>query len=416
MKKQFIAIATAAAISVSVTGCMHAEAADLMQGVSPRDFQPMEENQAIAYGETLADFAVRMLQSTDASDQNTLLSPLSVMYALAMTANGAAGETRAQMEQTLGLNVDTLNEFLAAYRSMLPQEEKCKLHIANSIWYNDQSDFVPLDGFLQANADYYAASLYKAPFDEKTCDDINEWVKKETDGMISDILDEIPEDIVMYLVNALAFSAQWSEIYEETQIKEGTFTTEDGTQRTVTMMHSTESSYIADDNATGFLKYYADGEYAFAALLPNEGVSIESYIATLNGDAMHEMLSAPQNWPVIVTLPQFETQYSTELSSVLEKMGMSLAFDRKNADFSRMGTADGNLYVNRVLHETNLAITPKGTVAGAATVVKMCNESADFIGELYAMVNLDRPFVYMLIDCKTHTPFFIGTMMDPGDQ
>lgn len=413
MKKQLTAIVTAAAIGVSVTGCMHAEAADLMQGVSPSDFQLMEENQAIAYGETLADFAVRMLQSTDASDQNTLLSPLSVMYALAMTANGAAGETRSQMEQTLGLKVDTLNEFLATYRTWLPQEEKCKLHIANSIWYNDQSEFVPLDGFLQANADYYAASLYKAPFDEKTCDDINDWVKKETDGMISDILDEIPEDIVMYLVNALAFSAQWSEIYEETQIKESTFTTEDGTQRTVTMMHSTESSYIADENATGFLKYYAGGEYAFAALLPNEGVSIESYIATLNGDAMHEMLSTPQTCPVIVTLPQFETQYSTELSSVLEQMGMPLAFDRKNADFSRMGTADGNLYVNRVLHETNLAITPKGTVAGAATVVEMICESVDFIEELYEIVNLDRPFVYMLIDCKTHTPFFIGTMMDP---
>ncbi len=413
MKKQITAIFTAAAMGFSVTGCMRADAADLMLGVLPSDFQPMEETQAIAQGATLADFAVRMLQSADANDQNTLLSPLSVMYALAMTANGADGETRTQMEQTLGLEVDTLNSYFATYRTLLPQEEACKLRIANLIWYNDQSDFVPMNGFLQANANYYDASLYKTPFDAKTCDDINRWVKKETDGMIPHILDSISDDAVMYLVNALAFAAEWGEIYEETQISEnGKFTTENGIERTVTMMHSTESTYIADENASGFLKYYADGECAFAALLPKESMSIEAYIASLNGGALHEMLSAPKNCDVRVALPQFETEYSTELSAILKEMGMPLAFDSENADFSKMGNTDeGNLYIGRVLHETNLSITPKGTVAGAATVVEMqCNTGMDVIP--YETVNLDRPFVYMLIDCKTHTPFFIGTMMD----
>lgn len=416
MKKQLTTILTAAAIGFSATGCMSAGAEDLMQGVFPSEFHPMEENEAIAHGATLTNFAVQMLQSADADDQNTLLSPLSVMYALAMTANGAAGETRTQMEQTLGLDVDTLNGFSSTYRSMLPHDDKCKLHLSNSIWYRDQSAFTPNPAFLQANVDFYGASLYKSPFTDKTCKDINDWVKKETDGMIPHILDDISTQSVMFLVNAIAFDAQWEKVYEETQIKENeTFTTENGTQCNVTMMNSAESNYLADENATGFLKYYAGGEYAFAALLPNEGVSIESYVAGLDGAALNEMLSAPQKCHVNISLPQFETQYSTELSGMLKEMGMPLAFDDRNADFGKMGTVgEGKLYIGRVLHETNLSLTPKGTVAGAATVVEMDNKA--MIGEMIdvKVVDLDRPFVYMLIDCKTNTPFFIGTMMNPA--
>ncbi len=414
MKKQLTAILTAAAIGLSATGCMSAGAENLMRGVHQSNFHPMEENQAIAHGATLTDFAVRLLQSTDADAENTLLSPLSAMYALAMTANGAAGETRTQMEQTLGLDVDTLNGFLSTYRTMLPQEKKYKLHLANSIWYRDSSRFTPDEDFLQANANYYDAALYKAPFDATTCDDINKWVNKETDGMIPDILDKIPDDAVMYLVNALAFAAEWNEIYEETQLRENsTFVLEDGTERTVTQMSSMESTYIANENATGFLKYYTGGEYAFAALLPNKDMSMEDFVASLDGAALHEMLSTPQNCGVSVLIPQFETEYSTELSAVLKEMGMPFAFDVLNADFSKMGTSEeGVLHIGRVLHETNISITPKGTVAGAATVVEEVCSSAIDTSEA-KIVNLYRPFVYMLIDCKTHTPFFIGTMMDP---
>ncbi len=414
MKNQLTAILTAAAIGLSATGCMSASAENLMQGVHPGNVQPMEENQAIAHGASLTDFAVRLLQSANAEAENTLLSPLSVMYALSMTANGAAGETRTQMEQTLGLDVDTLNRFLSTYRAMLPQEKQYKLHLANSIWYRDSSRFTPDEHFLQTNANYYDAALYKAPFDSTTCDDINKWVNKETDGMIPDILDEIPDGAVMYLVNALAFAAEWNEIYEETQLRQNsTFTMEDGTERTVTMMSSLESTYIANENATGFFKYYTGEEYAFAALLPNEGMSVADFVASLDGAALHEMLSAPQNCDVSVLLPQFETQCSAELSPVLREMGMPLAFDELNADFSKMGTSEnGPLYIGRVLHETNIEITAKGTVAGAATIVEMTNGCAIDTSEA-KFVNLNRPFVYMLIDCKTHTPFFIGTMMDP---
>ena len=361
-----------------------------------------------------ADFGVRLFQTTMEDGKNTLISPLSVLYALAMTANGADSETLAQMEQVLGMDAENLNSFMLAYMDLLPKDKACKMSLANSIWFKDDPRFEVKESFLQTNADYYDASIYKAAFDQGTLNDINAWVKKHTDGMIPEILDKIPEDAIMYLVNALAFEAEWDEIYEKTQVWGGDFTTEDGTRQDVEMMHSQENAYLEDDLATGFIKYYKGRKYAFVALLPNAGVTVSEYVDSLTGEHLLEMLSDPEHVQTIVTLPKFETEYDIEMSAHLEAMGMPDAFDYRVADFSRMGTYTGedvNICIDRVIHKTFISVAEKGTKAGAATVVEMDTEGAMSV-EDYREVVLDRPFVYMLIDCETNLPFFIGTMMN----
>lgn len=146
-----------------------------------------------------ADFAVTLFQNTVQEGKNTLLSPLSVLSALAMTANGADGETLTQMENTMGMTVEDLNAYLYAY--MDGQTDQLKL--ANSIWFTNDAGFAPEQSFLQTNGNYFQADLYKAPMNDDTRDAINDWVNEKTDGMIPTILDQVPEDAVMYLVNAL---------------------------------------------------------------------------------------------------------------------------------------------------------------------------------------------------------------------
>ena len=268
--------------------------------------------------------------------------------------------------------------------------------------------------FLQTNADYYGSSIYKAAFDEKTRKDINAWVSDHTDGMIDNILDQIPSEAVMYLINALAFDAEWEEIYEETQVSDGTFAQETGETQSVEMMYSSEHQYLDDGCATGFIKYYADRKYAFAALLPNEGVSVKDYVASLTGAGLLDTLRGAQDVEVKTAIPKFESEYSVEMSDILKSMGMTDAFDEVSADFTGLGRSEaGNIYISRVLHKTFIAVDERGTKAGAATVVEMTCGSAAPIEEP-KIVYLDRPFVYMLIDCETSLPFFIGAMMDPG--
>lgn len=361
----------------------------------------------------VTDFAVRLFQSSMEEGKNTLISPVSVLTALAMTANGADGETLAQMEEVLGIPKEDLNHYIESYMEQLPEEDTYKLSLANSIWFKDDEEMFQVnEDFLQLNANYYDADIYKAPFDESTLTDINNWVKNETDEMIPTILDRIPEDAIMYLVNALAFDAKWQEPYEDYQVRNGVFTTEDGTETDVTMMHSEEYAYLEDDMATGFIKYYDDRAYAFAALLPDEGITVEEYVASLTGEHLHEMLSNPEGVPVFATMPKFESEYDVELSDVLQEMGMVDAFDAIRAEFPYIGTvSDGlNIVISRVIHKTFISVTENGTQAGAATVVEMRAEGAAEMIE-YRTVTLDRPFVYMLIDCENNIPLFIGTAM-----
>ena len=357
------------------------------------------------------DFAVRLFKENMEDGKNVLVSPISVLYALAMTANGAGGDTLTQMETVLGMSVSDLNAYLKAYADALPEDEKYKLSIANSIWFTDEDSFTVSPEFLQTNADYYNAGIYETPFDESTRKDINEWVEENTDGMIEEILDYISPNAVTYLVNALAFDAQWRKVYTDRQVRDAVFTTESGEEQEIELMYSEESVYLEDTNATGFLKYYADGKYAFAALLPNEGVTIEEYLNTLSGEHLAQLLANPQQGTVKAAIPKFESEYATDLGGVLKDMGMTDAFDMDAADFRGLGTStDGKIYISRVIHKTYIAVDEQGTKAGAATVVEA--EAGGAMPQDPKQVYLDRPFVYMIIDCEANLPLFIGAMMD----
>ena len=406
-----ISLLLVCAMAVNLTGCtMEVQAKDLMEGITPNQVNAHDD--LSPQNAEVTDFAIRLFKASEVSGKNTLISPLSVLCALAMTANGAEEETLAQMEDVLGMTTAELNLYLYSYMQNLPQGEKYKLSLANSIWFTEDERFTVNQSFLQTNADYYGADIYKAPFDKQTLKDINNWVKQNTDDMIPEILDKIPDEAIMYLVNALAFEAEWMEIYEKQQVRDGKFTKEDGTKQNVEFMCSTEGTYLEDENAIGFKKYYKGGKYAFVAMLPNEGVSVSEYIVSLTGESLNALLSNPQYGTVHTSMPKFETEYTVEMAEILKGMGMTEAFDMYNADFEGLGTSTaGNIYISRVLHKTFISVGEKGTKAGAATVVEMADGAAAEPQEPKE-VYLDRPFVYMLIDCENNIPFFIGTMMD----
>ena len=391
--------------SLLLTACgSSSNVTDLMEDVAARVVCLAEEPDC---GAEAADFAVRLLQNS-ISEENTLLSPLSVLSALAMTANGAKGETLAQMEQTLGMSTANMNSYLY---SILDRQDKT-LKLANSIWFTDDDTFTVAPDFLETNANYYQADIFQTTFDQAACDAINDWVSRKTDGMIPEILDEIPEVAVIYLVNALSFEGEWTETYKENQVHEDTFTKEDGTEQTVALLRSSEQHYLEDEMATGFVKYYKGGRYAFAALLPNEGVTVAEYAATLTGEHLQALLAQPEEVKVYARIPKFEAEYDTELSEVLTAMGMEDAFDDEKADFSGLGTSEkGNICISRVLHKTFISVAEQGTKAGASTVVEMVMATGAPV-EDSRYVTLDRPFVYMILDRETNLPLFIGTLMD----
>ena len=344
-----------------------------------------------------AEFAVAILQNSRLQErENLILSPYSILCALAMTANGAQRETLAQMEEIMGMSSQELNRYLYQISAAARQE----MVSANSIWFREGFNVAP--SFLENTAGYYGAAAYQAPFDELTVRQMNDWVSQQTGGRIEEIIQELNEDDRMVLLNALAFSGVWVEPYSQEDIQEGSFTAADGTMQTVQMMNSAEHSYLQDSLATGFIKEYENG-YRFVALLPNEGISMEDYLASLTGAGLLNTIENSRNTRVSVSMPMLEAETSLSLKEVLTAMGMELPFSSM-ADFSAMG--QGDLYLSEVLHKTSLKIDEQGTQAGASTSVIVTEKSAS----RSLSVVLNRPYVMAIMDGQTGTILFMGVV------
>jgi serpin B len=341
---------------------------------------------------------------------NVLISPTSVLFALGMTANGAEGDTLSEMQNVMwnNMNQESFNQDMEILNMNMTGSEDVSFNIANSIWVRDEADRISLkEDFATVNKEYYNSETVKAPFDDSTVEEINNWVNNQTNGMIPTLLNEIPETAVMYLINAMAFEGTWADEYQDYQIDEaGIFTNAAGTSETVTMLNSQESCYLQDDSVTGFLKYYEGAEYAFMALLPNEDVDLAEYVAGMTGDSYTQLYNNRIYNDVNVKIPEFSNDYDTELSGALQQMGIKLAFDEA-ADFSRMADYKDSLYISRVLHKTHIELDRTGTKAAAVTAIET-NDEAVCEPEEPKQVYLDRPFIYAIVDTQTGAPIFIG--------
>lgn len=348
-----------------------------------------------------ADFAISLLQSCyESKDENLVLSPYSALIALAMGANGADGETLAQMEELFGMRSEELNNFLKDCFS----DTRENVISANAIWV--QEDYPLEEAFLQTNQNYFQADVHSADFAaEQTLAQINDWVSRNTKERIPKLLEELDPDTVMMLINALTFDAKWKKPFAPEKTREGTFYAASGEKQSVQMMSGTVQNYLDDGMATGFVKDYENG-YSFVALLPKEGTSMEDYLASLSGESLMQTLANASQENVSVTMPKLETETALELQGSLSNMGMELAFSKK-ADFSRVdGTRD--LYVSKVLHKTLLKVDEEGTEAAAVTSMDFAPKSAPIhIGN---SVVLDRPFVMVIFDRQSNVILFAGVI------
>ena len=375
------------------------------------------------------DFAANLLKTSVQSGENTLVSPLSVMYALSMAANGANNATLKEMENVLGMTNYEMNRYFYDYSTSVKPGSSSYyddwgelqtgdvLNIANSIWYNNSNRMPSVSkSFLQSTKDFYNAEIYPLEFNGAAVGRINSWVNEKTDQMIPQIIDNIDPDSLMCLINAISFDAKWRTPYDEYHVEKETFTNEDGTKTETDFLWSWEDYYIQDGNkAEGFVKKYRSGNYAFAALLPNAGTSIESYVNSLTGSRISNALdSMTTRYEVFAELPKFKVNYSDELNDNLNTMGMNNPFTDA-ADFGRMLSSQSTfpIKIDNVIHKTVIDVNEAGTKAAAVTAIGMIAGSAeDYVEPERKYIVLNRPFVYMLIDLDKNTPMFIGTMED----
>lgn len=343
-------------------------------------------------------------------DANIFASPTSAALALAMTYNGAAGQTAEEMARVLGvadIPLDVLNETNRKWIEALQRtgDPRAELAIASSVWYRD---WYPItDAFRERVEAGYAAEILPIT----TAAEINRWVDRATRGRIDEIIEgEIPRDMVAYLINAVYFKADWTYRFDERNTRPAPFHRADGSAVQVPMMYQVGAFDVRYDDRMAMLRLpYGAGRYSMVLALPTGGAGLAELAERLEAGRWREWMAEFRENPELeVRLPRFEIEWKSSLVETLAAMGMVAPFDPNSADFSEMfGT--GGTYIDEVLQKTFLRVDEKGTEAAAVTSVGVRVTSAIDRNS----ITFDRPFFLAIWDHATETVLFLGQIMDP---
>ncbi|MEQ8381862.1 MAG: serpin family protein [Coleofasciculus sp. A1-SPW-01] len=347
------------------------------------------------------------------SNKNVFISPTSIAIALAMTYNGASGETQAAMANALelqGMSLSEVNQANEALKTTLENADSdIQLSIANSLWGRQDISFKP--DFRQRNQEFYEAQVTDLDFANPEAKRIiNNWVKENTNGKIPQIISEIKPDDILFLINAIYFKGNWMEKFDKDKTVNRPFYLADGTQKQHPMMsQSGEYQYYEDDSVQAISLPYGKGRLSFYVFLPRETVSLDTFEQQLTPENWQQWMNQFRKRDGSIVLPRFKLEYEIQLNEALKALGMDVAFDRR-ADFSNMTEAD--VLINQVKHKTFVEVNEEGTEAAAATSVGMVLTSAAIPQTPFEMV-VDRPFFCAIRDNQTGTILFMGSIREP---
>jgi serpin B len=355
-------------------------------------------------------------------DQNILISPASVSAALAMTYNGAAGETETAMIETLQLQGMTREEINGAFADLLSilrnPDPRVELVLANSLWMRSGVDFH--EDFQQRNRDYFQAELkeldFNAPEAAKT---INGWVRKQTRGKIDEIVEApIDPDTVMFLINAIYFNGAWTKEFDPDATREIPFTLPGGgSKEHPVMFREGEFSYLEGDGfAAARLPYGENERIGMYIFLPDRESSLADFYGQLDAANWARWMSSFQLREGEIGLPRFKYEYEATLNEGLKALGMAIAFSAEEADFSGMRPIPPRLYISAVKHKTFIEVNEAGTEAAAATSTEVKVTSLLPSDEDNFTLIVDRPFFFSIVDDQTGALLFMGSVADPGQE
>lgn len=350
---------------------------------------------------------------------NMCLSPLSASLALTAIANGADGNTLAQMQEVLGQAAfeqesgqDAGNSY---YRYLVPAlkqvDRTVDLNIANAVWI--RKGFTVKDSFINRLKESYASQVEQLPFDEAALRTINDWCATQTHNRITNILDRIGPYDRLFLTNAVYFKGLWSAPFDKQASAKGAFTNVQGQVQQVVQMYqrSEYPLFVDEDKAVAVAELpYGNGAFSMIVVLPHSPKSLGKVVQALNPTVWNDWMASLRSATLDLRLPKFTMEYSTKdmMIPVLQQMGMVDAFDGATADFSRL-TPEPDVYIGLVKQNTFIQVDEEGTEAAAVTIVGMRVTSAGPGAAPYDF-NVNRPFLYAIKEKSTGVILFMGVM------
>lgn len=383
---------------------------------------PQEQNNEInpitiptSAANSLTDFSFdffKKLQSDKkiAALDNIFASPLSLHMALAMLVNGADGNTKTQILEAMKVTSLGLNELNDTHKKLLKElpeaDRKVILAMANSIWY--KNSFEIKNSFLLDTKNFYNAKVTALPFVNEDLNTINKWASDNTMGKIPKVLYEINPEHVMFLLNALYFKGDWRNKFDAKNTKDETFTTESGTRKVVKMMNMQDTMHYGDFTEFNVAqKPYGNSHFIATFILPKQGKNITNVLNNFSIDKWKEVLNNTRRMEIQFGLPKFTSSGEYILNNVLEKMGITDAFNPLKANFSNLSNTSTN--IDFVKQNTYVGIDEKGTEAAAATSIGMITTSMPEVIEF----KCNKPFGIIISERTSGTILFMGKIANP---
>jgi serpin B len=265
---------------------------------------------------------------------------------------------------------------------------------------------------LRRNQQFYKAQITELDFRQpQAAGKINRWVKQQTRGKISQIVDQVQPNLVLLLLNAVYFKGTWSEGFDTAATVNHPFTLANSTRKQHPMMTQTgEYDYYETTQFQAVSLPYGKGRFSLYLFLPKSKSNLSSFYRDLTAANWNQWMNKFQNRPGSIQIPKFKLEYNLNLNNALKALGMDIAFDGNKADFS--GMSQGKLAIDQVRHKTFVEVNEVGTEAAAATSVEMIVTSTQFPPEPFKLV-ADRPFFFAIRDNETGTLLFMGSMTNP---
>ena len=381
------------------------------------DLRPLTaaEEQAVKSNNDFAfDLFTRVNQA--GNDKNIFISPLSISAALSMTANGAAGSTLDGIKKTLHQESAANQEINESYQTLVSfitnLDPKVKMSLANSTWY--KQEYNVKDEFRQILENYYNAEVNATDFSNPgTKDLINGWIEDHTNGKIREMIDQIPPNIVMYLINAIYLKATWQYQFDKAKTEIMDFTMKSGIKVKTDMMYSDgiKANFFMNESLQFIELPYGNGQFVFSIILPDDPNSLDDIIYAMTAEVLNDYLKAADTSTFKVYLPKFKINYKLTLNEILSAMGMAQSFGG-DADLSNLFEEDLDLYISRILHQSFLEVDEEGTEAAAATVVEIVETSAG-PGAKPSILYINRPFAFFIREKHSEAIIFSGKLIDP---
>jgi len=346
---------------------------------------------------------------------NTFFSPLSLNMALGMLYNGATGETRNEIVEKLGLAGFSETEINDYYQkisqALLGVDPTTDISIANSIWYRD--NYSVKNRFVETGKEYFDAEVRALNFNSsKAADKINNWCAEKTNNKIKNIIGStIPDEMMMYLVNALYFKSQWQRDikFDKKKTKLDNFTKTDNQKKKVNLMEQTSNLYyFADEYLQCVEMDYGNRAFSMVAVLPSKKMNLNQFVDYFDSEKLQNAVKNLRFQKVWLKLPRFKTECNLSLSQSIRDLGMEQIFNGGFANIS-----DKDLWVSDIIQKTFVEVNEEGTEAAAATSIFMVGAAGRPKRIEPVRFFADRPFLFLIREKSTGVILFIGRMDEP---